>query len=121
LSLSYRARPMRFADVPECAKLVAEHPVIGLRYKNAAADLRAAWLRVLKSDGHASVLLEQTGGPSPTICFVGVSVIVSDEFMREMKTPPLRWVGPELAKRMVSGNSPLLSAGQIREKTRAPE
>jgi hypothetical protein len=42
-------------------------------------------------------------------------VFVGDDFMREMKTPPLRWIGPELAKRILGSNSPVLSDRQCRE------
>jgi hypothetical protein len=33
-----------------------------------------------------------------------------------LKTPPLFWFGPELAKRVLSGDSPVLSEKQIRER-----
>jgi len=32
-----------------------------------------------------------------------------------MKTPPHFWIGPELAKRMVNGESPVLTGQQLRE------
>ena len=47
---------------------------------------------------------------------VGVSVLVTDDFLREMKTPPFVWIGPELAKRVAQGaNSVLLSHKEVRE------
>ena len=35
--------------------------------------------------------------------------------MRELKSPPIFWIGPELAKRTVSGYSPVLTDKQLRE------
>lgn len=47
---------------------------------------------------------------------VGVSVVVSDDFLRESKTAPFFWIGPELAKRVSRGDdSALLGQKQIRE------
>ncbi len=47
---------------------------------------------------------------------VGITVFVTDNFVRELKTPPLFWMGPELVKRGARGDhSSLLSAKQIQE------
>lgn len=47
---------------------------------------------------------------------IGVSVVLSDDFLRELKTPPFFWMGPELAKRVARGDdSALLTQRQIRE------
>jgi hypothetical protein len=43
---------------------------------------------------------------------VGVSAFVSHDFLVELKTPPFFWAGPELAKRVLRGESPLLSDKQ---------
>jgi hypothetical protein len=45
---------------------------------------------------------------------VGVSVFVSDEFLIDMKTPRFSWNGPVLTKRLLRGDSPLLSDKQVR-------
>ena len=112
--MGLRSRPMRPEDVAECARIVAAHPVIGPRYGSAIADLRPAWLRLLSCEGKCAMVLEEVNGSHATICFVGVSIFVGDDFMREIKSP-LRWIGPELAKRIMRGDSPLLSGRQIRE------
>jgi hypothetical protein len=44
---------------------------------------------------------------------LGVSVFVTDEFLKECKTLPLFWIGPELARRIGQGRSPVLSARAI--------
>jgi hypothetical protein len=49
------------------------------------------------------------------ICGFGIGLFVHDEFVREMKTPPLFWFGPELAKRIADGNSPALSNREVSE------
>jgi DNA-binding CsgD family transcriptional regulator len=51
---------------------------------------------------------------------MGVSVFVSDDFLRELKTRPSFWIGPELARRVVRGDSPLLSEKQVREANSGP-
>jgi len=45
---------------------------------------------------------------------VGVSVFVSDEFLIDMKTQRFSWNGPVLTKRLLRGDSPLLSDKQVR-------
>jgi hypothetical protein len=108
-------RPMRQKDVAECARIIAAHPVIGPRYGSAISDLRQAWLRLLGCEAMNAMVIEEVDGSHATICFVGVSVFVGDEFVRELKTPPLFWFGPELARRIVRGDSPMLSDMQVRE------
>jgi hypothetical protein len=106
---------MRPKDVSECARIVAAHPVIGPRYGGAIADLRRGWLRLLDWEAKRAGVVEEVNGSHATICVVGVSVFVTDDFVREIKSRPLRWIGPELAKRIAQGNSPLLSDRQVRE------
>jgi hypothetical protein len=45
----------------------------------------------------------------------GVSAFLSDSFLQEMKKPPLRWVGPEIVRRVCLGSSPLLSDKEVAE------
>jgi hypothetical protein len=106
---------MQKKDVAECVKIIATHPVIGLRYGSAIADLRPAWLRLLESEAKIALVLEELDGAHATICFVGVAIFVGDDFVLELKRPPLRWFGPELARRIHGDNSPLLSDRQLRE------
>jgi hypothetical protein len=108
-------RPMQPKDVAECARIIAAHPVIGLRYGSAISDLGPAWLRLLGCEAMNAIVIEEVDGSRATICFVGVSVFVCDEFVRELKTPPQFWFGPELARRVMRGDSPLLSDRQVRE------
>jgi hypothetical protein len=113
--MSLRSRPMQPRDVRECAEIVVAHPAIGPRYHRSIKDLSEAWLRLLDCEAKTALLVEELNGSKATICFVGVSIFASDDFVREIKTPPLFWVGPELARRMIRGNSPVLSSREFRE------
>ncbi len=110
-----RHRPMESKDVRESAEIIAEHPVLGPRYKGAATEaLCPAWLSLLGSPAMQAAVFEETEGSRVRIRGFGLSVFVCDEFVRELKTPPLFWFGPELAKRIVRRNSPVLTEKQVR-------
>jgi len=111
--MSIRSRPMRPKDVRECVEIVAAHPIVGPRYGSAIANLAPAWLRLLSCNGFASALVFEEEKAGSRILAVGASVFVSDNFLREVKTPPLFWFGPELATRVARGNySSVLSQKQ---------
>jgi DNA-binding CsgD family transcriptional regulator len=116
--MSLRHRPMRPKDVRECVEFVAAHLFVGPRYGNAISDLRPAWIRLLSGNGFSSAIVfeEELDGVAPRILGVGVTVFVSDNFLRELKTPPGFWMGPEIARRVALGDhSPLLSEKEIQE------
>jgi len=62
----------------------------------------------------ARVFEEVDSGPV-RILAIGVAVFVTDGFVREVKTPPLSWIGPELARRVAVSDSPVLSDREVRE------
>ena len=113
--MTLRHHLMRPKDVRECVDIVAAHPVVGARYGSAIADLRSAWLRLLGCEAKTAVVFEEVENSRVRIWGVGVSVFVNDDFMREVKTPPFFWIGPELARRVARGNSPVLSDRQLQE------
>lgn len=113
--MGIRWRPMRPKDVRECVNIVAAHPVIGLRYGNGVGDLRTVWLRLLGREAFRAVVFEEGQGSKVALVGVGVSVFVTDTFLLQMKTPPLFWVGPELTRRIMQEDNPLLSDKQLRE------
>ena len=113
--MNFRHRPMTPNDVQECVEIVAAHPVIGPRYGSAIQYLGTAWLRLLESEAKIAVVIENVEGSRRAISFVGVTVFVTDDFVREIKTPPLRWFGPELAKRVSRGDSPILHNKHLRD------
>jgi hypothetical protein len=108
---------MRPSDVRECVELVAEHPIVGPRYGCAISDLGPAWLRLLSCNGFGSAaVFEEVDQAGSRILAVGVTVFLADNFLRELKNPPLFWIAPELARRLARGDhSPLLSTRQIQE------
>jgi hypothetical protein len=108
-------RTMKPNDVAECAKIIAAHPVIGKRYGAAIKDLRRSWLRLLGSEAMTTAVFEEVEKGRFTLAGVGVGVFVRDEFIRELKSRPQFWFGPELAKRALDGNSPVLSDKEVRE------
>jgi len=110
-----RRRPMTTRDIPEITEIIASHPVLGPRYGTGIVDLQRAWQRVLGCDALGTAIIQAGDGPRAPICYFGVSVFVSDDFVREIKTPPLFWFGPELARRILRGRSPLLTDRQVRE------
>ena len=86
-------RPMEPKDVRECAEIVAKHPVLGPRYGSRIGDLSKAWLRLFDCQAARGMVLQAADGPRAPICFVGVSVFLNDNFVREMKTR--RFVGSD--------------------------
>ena len=111
--MRWQSRAMRAHDVAECAEIVAMHPSIGPRYRGAVDDLRVAWMRLTAGTAARAIVFEEVGGAR--IAGISVTVFVRDDFLRELKTPPLQWFGPELARRIAGGRSPLLSDKQIRD------
>ena len=110
-----RYRRMQPSDVRESAEIIAKHPVIGPRYGSLIAELPAAWLRLLSCAAGDAWVFQAEEGPHAPICFVGVGVIANDNFVRDLKTPPHFWLGPELTKRILRGETPLLSDKEIRD------
>jgi hypothetical protein len=106
---------MRREDVRACAGIVAEDPLLARPYGEAIGDLAEAWLRSLGLDSFPAMVLEELEGAHVKLVGAGVAVFVSDEFMRAVKKPPLLWLGPELVRRTMRGESPLLSNRELRE------
>lgn len=113
--MALQHRPMRPRDIDKCVELVAAHPVLGPRYGRVIADLRPAWLCLLQCEAKCAIVVEEVGAGNGEIWGIGVSAFVDDNFLRELKTPPLFWIGPELAKRTVRGHSPVLSGRRLQQ------
>ena len=113
--MQLRQRPMQPGDIRECVDIIANHPVVGPRYGATIERLPEAWLRLLECEAKVSVVVCAGEGSREQICFSGVSAFVQDDFLREMKTPPHFWLGPELTRRITRGESPVLTGKQLRE------
>jgi hypothetical protein len=102
-------------DISECVEIIANHPVIGPRYGSRVGELQRVWLGLLGRDAIQTVVVRAGDGLHAPICIFGITLLVNDDFVREIKTPPLFWYGPELAKRVLRDDSPLLTDRQVRE------
>lgn len=113
--MALRFRPMRPKDVQECVEIVASHLLLGPQYGGDINELRSVWLSLLGREAFRAVVFEDAKDSRVQIVGAGVSTFVSDDFLSELKTAPFFWIGPELTKRILSGNSPLLSDKQVRQ------
>jgi hypothetical protein len=105
---------MRLSDIPECIKCVAAHATLGPRYGKGIADLSVLLRRLLANEWYFThALFEEVTNPKVKLHGVGFSVFVTDKFLAEAKTPPLFWLGPEIARRVARGDSPLLTEKQV--------
>ncbi|HKZ10432.1 MAG TPA: hypothetical protein VJL61_06975 [Rhodanobacteraceae bacterium] len=115
IAVPLRWRPMQPADVDACVDIVAAHPVIGPRYGADIENLGRAWRQLLGSAAVNNAVFERLDRKRATIVGIGFAVFVRGEFIREIKTPPLPWVGPELARRITGGDSPILTDDEMRD------
>lgn len=112
--MSIRYRPVRREDLKNCVDLIASHPEFSRQYGTSNENLLKAWLMLLGCEAFRGILFEETHGADVRLLGVGVLVFVTDEFMKEAKSPPYFWIGPALADRTVNGNSPVLSDKEVR-------
>jgi DNA-binding CsgD family transcriptional regulator len=113
--VALRHRPMRQIDVWECVEIVRVHPVLGPQYSRDITDLRTVWVSLLGREAFRAVVFEDADDSQVRIMGAGVSVFVSHDFLHELKTPPFFWAGPEMSKRVLRGQSPLLSDKLVRQ------
>jgi DNA-binding CsgD family transcriptional regulator len=113
--MNVRYRPMRPGDVRECVQIVAADPVAGPRYGSAITHLPSVWLRLLDWRAFRSVVLEDLGGRRPSLIGVGISAFITEDYARAVKGPPLFWVAPDLVRRVMAGDPPLLSERQLQD------
>jgi hypothetical protein len=111
--MTIRCRTMRPKDVAVATAILASHPVIGVRYQNSIDQLRSAWLKLLGCEAFCAIVFEEFEKDSPRLFAAAASVFTSHEFLQELKAPPFFWVGPELARRVANGESPLLSDREV--------
>jgi hypothetical protein len=115
--MAFRAihsRPMQPKDVGVCAQVIASHPVLTLRYGDAIRHLAPSWRRLLGSEAFICDVFEDQQESGPVVLGAGISVFVTDDFMRALKTPPSFWIGRELTIQLARGDSPVLSDKEVR-------
>jgi hypothetical protein len=110
-----RRRPMLLRDAQPCAALIASRPLESNRYGQLAEHFPSAWKQYLRSGSLITVLLEDLESGKPSLQGFGVSVFVTDEFLHSCKMPEMRWIGPELVRCLVRGESPVLGPKAIRD------
>lgn len=109
-----RCRPMRPKDVAGTVDLIAAHPVVAPRYGDSINQLRYAWLRLLGCQEFWAAVFEELHDAKVQMVGAAATVFVTDRFVRELKTS-FFWIGPELAKRVTRGDSPVLSDSEVAE------
>src|SRR5580704_7195995 len=106
---------MQPSDIGQCIELLANHPAIGWRFGKLIEVLPEVWLSLLESSfGLACVFFADETAGAP-ICFAGITAVVRDDFLLEMKTAPHFWIGPEIARRIIGGKSPVLNSREFRD------
>lgn len=110
-----RRRPMTLRDAQPCAELIAAHPLESERYGQLVEQLPSAWKQCLRCGSLITVVLEDMESGKPSLQGFGVSVFVTDEFTYSCKMPAMRWIGPELVRCLMRGESPVLDPNEIRD------
>lgn len=114
MTLQYR--PMQAEDVGPCVQIVAGSPFLAPRYGRAIADLEKTWRALLGRLAFTAIVFEEPApGDSLRLVGAGISAFVSDAFVRDIKKPPLGWIGAEIVRRTAAGQSPLLSDREVAE------
>lgn len=110
-----RHRPMRAADVHECVELIAQDPIMSVRYGPLLQHLPKVWLRLLGKEAFRAWVFPLAHPQNHKLIALGASAVVSDAFVARLKRPTFVWIGPELVSRILQGDSPLLSDQQVAE------
>jgi len=113
--VSIRSRSMQPDDAEECARIVAQHPVLAARYAEEIQHLDRAWRAMFGSDAFVATVFEETENSKTEILGAGVAAFVTDEFADQLKSEPSFWIGPEFTARIARGKSPVLTNKQLRE------
>ena len=107
-------RPMRAGDVKKCAALLAWHAEERRRYGELIGKAYAAWLRMLREELMMGMVLEDLDCSPAKVISCGISLFVTNEFAAELKTPPLRWLGPEFTLRALRQDPCFLGPAAVR-------
>lgn len=106
---------MQAGDISECVDVLAKHPVIGPRYGPMIGHLGTAWHFLLGCEAAFATVFHASEEEREPICLFGFAVAVHDDFVLEIKKLPPFWVGPEITRRVIKGESPVLTDKQLRE------
>jgi hypothetical protein len=107
---------MQLRDIPACAEAVSSHPILGPRFGNSLPELCSFWSRLLAKEWFSfPIAFEATLASRVRLLGISISVFATEEFLREAKSPPFFWVGPEISNRIAQGRAPLLTTQQVAE------
>jgi hypothetical protein len=101
-------------DVEECVQLLTSLPAERHRYGSLLGRLSAAWKSLLRSGSLTTSVLEDAEASACHPEAFGVSAFVTDEFLQQCKTPHPVWIGRELVRRVMDGDSPVLAPKEVR-------
>jgi hypothetical protein len=111
--MGIRYRKMREQDIDQCLKFLESQPHISSRYPRLT-DVGECWSRMIRDESSVLILYEEYSEAQSRVWGISTAVFVQDSFMEEMKRPPWVWIGPEVARRVVNGNSPFLTKAQLK-------
>ena len=107
---------MQSRDISTCADAIASHPILGPRFGNSIPELCSFWSRLLANEWFSfPIAFEATQPDKIRLLGISISVFVNDGFLRDAKSPPFFWIGPEISRRIAQGRSPLLTTQQVAE------
>ena len=112
--MNVQHRPMQARDIEKCVEHIGAHPILRSRYGRVIKQLPSAIRRVLGQDSLVALVFEDFQRSPARYLGAGLAAFVCDDFLREVKTTRSFWIGPELVKRITTGESPLLSHAQMR-------
>jgi DNA-binding CsgD family transcriptional regulator len=102
---------MEQGDFAAYVSLLSKNAVLQRRY-GALIEHVPAMLKTILDSALTGVFVSDNGSRSE-IAFIGISVIVHDDFIKEMKTPPHVWIGPEFVRRFLQGQRPWLTSKEV--------
>lgn len=112
--MTVRYRPLRPRDIPRFMEHFCAHPVLPFRYGAVLQDLPEAIKYTFRDDYVVVNIFEESVGSATRLIGAGMAAFVRQDFLRAAQTTPSFWLGPELVRRIASGNSPLLSQTELR-------
>jgi hypothetical protein len=106
---------MALHDVENCVALLAARPEEQSRYGGLLQDLPGAWRKLIPTGALNARVVEEMDAGEPQLVAFGVSVFVREDILRQLKTAPLVWIGPELVWRTHASDGAILSPNEIRD------